>query len=43
MCDKRGYLSVRAARQACRHASFRIRIYFCRECRRFVATAAEKR
>lgn len=42
-CGKRAYGSAAKAREANRHASWRIRVYRCRECRAWHASNADKR
>ena len=41
-CGKRTYPNVDAARRAHRHAGYRLRTYYCRECRGIHITNQEK-
>lgn len=43
VCGKRIYLSERAAKEAHRTASYRLRPYYCARCRGWHVTNAEKR
>ena len=42
-CSKKVYVSVREARVCHNNAHWRIRVYWCDECRGYHATNAEKR
>ncbi len=42
-CGKRLYLSARAAKEANRSASYRLRTYYCDACRGWHVANAEKR
>lgn len=42
-CGKRLYYTVRHARKAHQHASYRIRVYWCQVCWGYHATAPEKK
>jgi hypothetical protein len=42
-CGKRRFTSVDAARRAHAKAGYRIRTYWCSECRAYHVTAADKR
>ena len=42
-CAKRSYASASAAKMAHQKASYRIRVYYCDDCRSFHVTNADKR